>query len=340
MTWLFAMAGLGALAAPSHTAAPEPTIVETRKLWDQAPHNAFTTLVRFGSRWYCAFREGSTHVSGDGVIRILTSLDGERWLPAAVLFYNGGDLRDPKFSVSPQGTLLLSAAVALNPPSEVRHRSVIYFSSDGRDWSQPVVVGDPNFWLWRIEWQRDYAYGVAYSTVDPRTTRLYASKDGVVWTILVENLYDAKRPSEAALLFGEQDTGYILLRRDGDSATAQLGTSRPPYRGWTWTDLGIRIGGPAVIRLPDGRVIAAGRFYEPVRTALAWLDVNGGSITEFLRLPSGGDTGYAGMVYHDGLLWISYYSSHGGKAAIYLAKVTIPPPGKPKDWTWMQKRSL
>ena len=43
-----------------------------------------------------------------------------------------------------------------------------------------------------------------------------------------------------------------------------------------------------------------------------------------LTLPSGGDTSYPGLVWHDGLLWVSYYSSHEGKSAIYLAKVKVP----------------
>ena len=43
-----------------------------------------------------------------------------------------------------------------------------------------------------------------------------------------------------------------------------------------------------------------------------------------LTLPSGGDTSYPGLVWHDGLLWMSYYSSHEGKSAIYLAKVKLP----------------
>ena len=38
----------------------------------------------------------------------------------------------------------------------------------------------------------------------------------------------------------------------------------------------------------------------------------------------GGDTSYPGMVWHDGLLWLSYYSSHEGKTAIYLARVKLP----------------
>jgi hypothetical protein len=32
-----------------------------------------------------------------------------------------------------------------------------------------------------------------------------------------------------------------------------------------------------------------------------------------LKFPSGGDTSYAGHVWHDGLPWVSYYASHEGK---------------------------
>ena len=40
-----------------------------------------------------------------------------------------------------------------------------------------------------------------------------------------------------------------------------------------------------------------------------------------LTLPSGGDTSYAGMVWHEDLLWMSYYSSHEESTNVYLAKV-------------------
>jgi hypothetical protein len=43
-----------------------------------------------------------------------------------------------------------------------------------------------------------------------------------------------------------------------------------------------------------------------------------------LTLPSGGDTSYPGLVFYDDLLWVSYYSSHEGKASIYLAKIKLP----------------
>ena len=49
------------------------------------------------------------------------------------------------------------------------------------------------------------------------------------------------------------------------------------------------------------------------------------SFEPVLKLPSGGDSSYAGMVWHQGLLWLSYYSSHEGKTSIYLARIRLEP---------------
>ena len=51
-------------------------LVEARRIWDAAPHNAFTDLTRFKDHWYCVFREGATHVAPDGKLRVLESADG------------------------------------------------------------------------------------------------------------------------------------------------------------------------------------------------------------------------------------------------------------------------
>ena len=50
-------------------------VLEVRKIWDRAPHNAFTDLIRFEERWFCVFREGKAHVSPDGALRVITSPD-------------------------------------------------------------------------------------------------------------------------------------------------------------------------------------------------------------------------------------------------------------------------
>jgi hypothetical protein len=211
----------------------------------------------------------------------------------------------------------------------VLHRTYAWFSREGRDWSAPVRVGDENFWLWRVSWHLDHVYGVGYSTNGVHGTRLYAGKTGSSFAQLVDSLFDKGEPSEASILFLPDNHALCLLRRDGVAPSAQLGSAIPPYRSWTWKDLGVKIGGPHLVRLPDDRIVAAVRLYDgEVRTSLCWLDAEAGTLTEFLKLPSGGDTGYAGLVVHDGLLWVSYYSSHEGRTGVYLAKVRFPQPVK------------
>jgi hypothetical protein len=84
-----------------------------------------------------------------------------------------------------------------------------------------------------------------------------------------------------------------------------------------------------MLQLDDGRVVTALRILErkdniiTARTALAWVDPENYTLTEFLTLPSGDDTSYAGMVWHDNFLWVSYYSSHEDKTSVYFAKVSL-----------------
>lgn len=299
-------------------------MVEVQRIWDQASHNAFTDLVRFQDRWFCVFREGKAHVSPDGALRVITSTDGDTWESAALITSGDSDLRDAKITVTPDGQLMLAGAEALHDKSRQTHQSLVWFSPDGRTWSDKHEIGDPNIWLWRITWHDDKAYGVGYGCGKERLVRLYVSSDGKRYETLVDRLHDVGYPNETSLVF-DGDTLYCLLRRDGESNTGLLGISQPPYTQWEWKGLGVRIGGPHMLRLPDGRFVSAVRLYDgSVRTSLCWIDPQAGTCTEFLALPSGGDTSYAGLVFHDGLLWVSYYSSHEEKTAIYLAKVRIP----------------
>ena len=317
---------LGLAVVPVH-AAETATVVSVRRIWDAAPHNAFTDLVRFHDRWFCVFREGRGHVSPDGALRVITSTDGEAWESAALITSPDSDLRDAKITVTPDGRLMLGGAEALHDTSRHTHRSLVWFSSDGRTWTERHAVADPDFWLWRVTWHGDRAYGIGYGCGPEKSIRLYASRDGRDFETLVPRLFDVGYPNETALVF-EGEKAWCLLRRDGTPHTGLVGTARAPFTEWEWKDLGVRIGGPHMIRLPDGRFVAAVRLSDgKARTSLGWIDPDAGSFTEFLALPSGGDTSYAGLVPHDGLLWVSYYSSHEGKTSIYLAKVRIPTAG-------------
>ena len=317
-----------AAAAPEQPARTE--LLGVRRIWDKAPHNAFTDLVRHKGEWLCVFREGTGHVSHDGKVRVIASPDGEVWTSAALVTTPDEtlpDLRDPKICHTPDGRLLLIAGAANRRKGEARHRTFVWFSADGRAWGDATPVGDEGFWLWRVTWHKGKAYVVGYGRrgVAERVARLYRSDDGRWFEKFVPCLFEEGYPNETTLRFLPDDTCLCLLRRDGSPDSAQLGTARPPYTKWMWKDLGVRVGGPNFLRLPDGRFIAATRRYEGgARTSLQWLDVEKGTLTECLRLPSGGDTSYAGLVWHEGVLWVSYYSSHERKTGIYLARVRLP----------------
>jgi hypothetical protein len=67
-------------------AAPPPIaaeLVAVRRIWNGAPHNAFTDLVRWRDQWICAFREGASHVGNRGAIRVLVSPDAIGWTSLA-----------------------------------------------------------------------------------------------------------------------------------------------------------------------------------------------------------------------------------------------------------------
>lgn len=240
---LLVFAGMLTDACGPH-AREEPKVehMEVRKLWDKARHNALTDLLRFKERWYCVLREGENHRSSDGALRVLTSWDGEEWASAALIAPKPGrDLRDPHITIAPDDRLMLIAADRIDK----EFHTAVWFSSDGENWSDSVLVGEPDIWLWRVTWHEGVAYGVGYAFKEDPFVRLYKSSDGIHFDVLVERLFDRGYPSETSIVFTEDGSAYCLLRRDGEEEnTAQLGIAQPPYKDWSWKDLGVRVGGP------------------------------------------------------------------------------------------------
>ncbi|MBE0508407.1 MAG: exo-alpha-sialidase [Marinospirillum sp.] len=300
-------------------------------IWNQAPHNAFTDLIRFNEHWYCAFREGENHISDDGCLRILASPDGLYWHSVALLSHPDGDLRDADFSVTADGQLLLLGAVRLLEPVDgFRHQSLSWLSRDGLNWSEPCCCPQTGLgtWRWSASWHGGQGYSVAYSGRDREGT-LYSTRDGRCWQPVRKQLFPEPDTyaNEASLAFDDDATAWCLLRRDGGDAKGWLGHAVPPYLDWQWQVLSCHVGGPKLLRLSDGRLMAAVRLInfgeKTATTALCQIDQTSGEVHVELTLPSGGDTSYAGLVEYDGELWISYYSSHEEQTAIYLARVAL-----------------
>lgn len=350
MSRLFLPAGLlMLLASPALLAAGPAEILSVEKIWDKGPHNAFTDLIRFKDRWYCSFRESDAHVGGDGKCRVLASADGKTWEPAGLVSEPGVDLRDPKLSITPDGRLMMVMGGSYYEGKTLKGRQPrVSFSTDGTTWTAPKKVLTPDEWLWRVVWHDGVGYGTSYNAA-ARTTpeakkasetgiappgpadwklKLFKTTDGENYT-LVTQVDVPGHPNETTVRVLADGRMVALVRREGGDQHGWVGVAKPPFTEWAWKPLPRRVGGPNFIQIPDGRIVAITRHYTPsASTMLSFLDADKGTIDDVLKFPSGGDTSYAGMVWHEGVLWVSYYSSHENKkTSIYLAKVKLAPAG-------------
>lgn len=342
------------------TITPALEVVEVKKVWDAAPHNAFTSLTKYKDEWFVTFREGSSHVPGtDGAVRVLVSQDGSTWKSAALLTETGVDLRDPKFCTAPDGRLMLTIGGSVydgeSKPDLKRKRTAARtrtaFSTDGRTWTTLLPACDDGQWLWRSTLRAAWSpasgslippvdgpgpvtppqiYGVAYTVADENKFKLslWHSSDGARFT-RVTNLDPGRNilPNETTLRFTDAGTMLALTRNENNAKRGHtmFGVSEPPYKNWSWTDTGHIIQGPDFIRLASGRMIYAGRdFVDGKPNCTVGILTASGHAMPMLVLPSGGDCSYPGLAEGpDGQIWVSYYSSHEGKAAIYLARLRM-----------------
>jgi hypothetical protein len=299
-------------------------IVSLEKIWDHAPHSAFTDLLRVDDGWLCTFREAEAHDIKPSTIRVLRSDDGEQWSSIAEIIEPNVDLRDPKLSVMPDGRLMLlmGGSTYTDEGRYLTRSPRVSFSDSGNVWTPPTRVLAEDHWLWRVTWHGNMGYAVSKlgEGSHPRRGFLYRTRDGLEWEWITEfflpkNTWTA---SETTLRIMPNDEMVALIRPDW------IGTSDPPYTDWRFTQIKHALGGPNFIRLPDGALWASGRVRNAdgqPETVLARMTPT--TFEPVFSLPSGGDNSYAGMVWHDNLLWMSYYSSHEGKTSIYLARLKL-----------------
>lgn len=302
-----------------------------KKIGNKGNHNAFVDLCEFNQQLYCCFREAKDHVSGDGIIRILTMDHGGKVKQSSRIALANTDLRDPKLSLTPDGNLLLIAYARLNTGENrtTGTRNLSWLSQTGHSWSAAAEFGDRGWWLWRLRWHNGRAYGFAYNknqnaihfySGNPR--RSFHKHQPFALSLLK---HDKGYPNESDLFF-QDNKAFALVRRDADSYSAQLGCSTFPYKKWTWLDLDRYIGGPVMLRLNDKFALVAGRIIKNGKlvTGLLKMALSNGDLQELVILPSAGDNSYPGLVLAGNLLYLSYYSSHeDNKSSVYLAKIDL-----------------
>ncbi len=323
-------------------------IVSVERIWDRAQHNAFTDLIRYEYDLYCAFREGSGHIPGlNGTIRIIRkSRSNSEWESVALLAEPHVDLRDPKLSITPDGKLMVNMGASYYHGSERKkiESRVCTITLLGRESGStpfgerrlrigpiqrvefPKDIASDMDWLWRVTWHKGVAYGCLQQALHQRVLHVIRSEDGVKWEQVAT--LDVPDANETTLRFAEDDTMIAMIRRDAKSGDSMgyIGTAKPPYTEWELKKSNKRFGGPNFMQLPGGKWLAGSRGYEKaVSTQLWWLDPTSAEVTDIVTLPSGGDTSYPGLFVdrHSGRLLMSYYSSHEGKSAIYLATLRL-----------------
>ena len=193
-----------------------------------------------------------------------------------------------------------------------------------------------------MAWHRGKVYGFDSPTPGGlRCISLLESSDGISFRTVAPKAYCEGQPGETHLDF-EGDTAIAMVRRsalvEDEMGRRNNGPvlllSDSPYTSWSAHELGPwfePMGGPSMVKTPFGW-IAGGRMREdrPERTprmTLAHLDLEKRRLAKIVHLPSSGDNSYPGLVWHDGILWVSYYSSHrGAQTRIHLAKVRLKSP--------------
>lgn len=298
---------------------------------DGSTYCAFTSLIKRGGQYYIAFREGATHLAENdyGVIRVMTSTDGERWETSQILRKNGVDLRDPNLSIKPDGNLFLICGGRELIEGDKYSTKTYYASENNGEFSQILRVNIPSeiddkycCWLWRLEWNGFEGYGVAYRNngLENKCT-LLKTIDGVNFSVVSE-LEVGELINETRVRFFPDGTMIALMR---SANNGYMGVSKPPYIEWEMKKLDIYLAGQDFI-LTDNGMICSSRLVQPSaeKTAI-WYGTQDGIFQWCYILPSSGknsDTAYSGMLDEGDTLWVSYYSMHETvNPCIYLAKI-------------------
>jgi len=168
-------------------------MIQGKRVWDlsripdrEDSRMELTDLVRFKGAWYCGFREAEIH-SGhpSGRARITRSSDGDRWDTAALFDWDCADVREPKFSITAEGRLMVNTSLnfcsrearddgkyyqldqAGTPETDaeemVARQSVTWLSADGTNWSSAFACPTGvNTWRWEVSWHNGMGYSVGY----------------------------------------------------------------------------------------------------------------------------------------------------------------------------------
>ena len=340
-----ASAGRGAEAGPTlETPDPHGIVEWVRTIYADGAWNGTPDIAHWRGDYYVVVNQGKVHPGEDGPGIVLRSSNLQEW---EHIYTTSGSAVDCKLLALPERLMFYYLHWEIGEDRYVESRVV--YTEDGRRWSGPRRVHQPqhNFWRPKVH------DGVIYVASDTSSSRvdLLRSADGFVWekvsTIVEQSAgpraYYPWKVTETELVFWPDGELWALTRQN------VLSRAYPPYAEWTHWTLGIEgggIAGPSMLRV-GGDVYAAGRFVWPSllaqgnrtattlwkydETAERYHNARFERIA-YLPEPAFADMAYAGFVATEDGVFVVYYSGHSygetgeareTKADIYLAKLKI-----------------
>jgi hypothetical protein len=327
---LVALGGLLAYAGlRPNRAAVDPRLVFEH--WDavaDGEHNSNTDMIRWRDGFLLVHDARPYHL-GTPAARLVVrrSPDARRWETLSRLQVPGKDIRDPKLAVI--GGELFLYALPNSGTTATPEGTVLATSRDGVHWTPFEPVGPEGWLFWRPKSPDGGAtwYVPAYWK-DHGESILLRSRDGRSWE-RISTIHHGDGNDETAIEFLPDGrllaTARLEITPDTVLGHADAGTAiavaDPPYREWrTARSRVTRLDGPALFRIDDTLFAVARHQPEPrgpltrlggalsrKRTALYRVEPE--RLVHLSDLPSAGDTSYAGVVLHDGALYVDYYTS-------------------------------
>lgn len=298
-------------------------------------------LVRFGDRFYFAFRTAPTHfASPKARIYIISTADRRSWRHEATI-HMGADLREPRFCAFRGRLYFYFFEAGKNPFGfQPEHLYGCEKTADG-SWTEPRNLDMDGFVPWRLRVRDDRMYMSAYYGRDLYKTghhgdlRLYVSTDGYAWQpISPEPQTGATGGEEGEFIFDADGHLWATVRLEGGGAMVAYAHRDSLERWHTYptrdkydSALLFRHGNDIFLiarRNLDGTADKAhwlphaiGRLYNLARysltkkvTALWKLNKAEKRMEHLIDFPSTGDTAFPGLApLKDGKWWLMNYSS-------------------------------
>ena len=301
--------------------------IETWSVAANGQHNAYADLILWRGAFILVHATSPSHLgSTRSRILIKRSVDGRQWETLATLRLPNLDIRDPKVVVIEDRLHLYALpndSLYATPKS-----TVLAVSDDGVDWSEFEPLKPEGWLFWRPKTFDGVTWYVAAYWHKHGQSILLRSTDGRSWD-RVSEIYQGEANDETAIEFLADGRLLATARLEGraDSpwghpdAGTLVAVAEPPFEQWRHHKSRVtRLDGPALFRLGDrlfafaryqpgpfGRLTGLGGAFSRKRTSLFRVAPSG---LEWLTdLPSAGDTSYAGVVVHDGHLYVNYYTS-------------------------------